>query len=200
MSKMEPTEFLNDRYTAMEERLAVSWERREKNRGARNKPTLCSLFDSRPPLQSTVVFFSIQSPLSPLVSRPLLLSTSPFHSLQIVRKRLNRPLTLAEKVSKAEGTGCELGRERELFGLDPARGLFFCSVCPSKDESPFSLPLPLFVLFARPPPLANLYSRSYRPPLRDEERDFAIRMGEKSAEERERERERESKPPPPPLV
>lgn len=29
MSKMEPNDYLNDRYAAMEERLAVSWRWRE---------------------------------------------------------------------------------------------------------------------------------------------------------------------------
>ena len=67
MSKMEPDEYINDRYKAIEERLAVGAAAGAKNTCIRGSALL----------------------------------TACMPRSQVVRKRLNTPLTLAEKVGKA---------------------------------------------------------------------------------------------------
>lgn len=75
MSKMEPTEFINDRYAAMEERLAVSGssfagERRRKNR---KREQTVSFFFSRQGRQGQTdeFFFSCSSIASSFFSTKL---------------------------------------------------------------------------------------------------------------------------------
>lgn len=72
MSRLEPTEFINDRYAKMEENLAVRFV------GQLGEP-----------------FFLCVSAFGAPANRPRSPSSPP---PQIVRRRLNRPLTLAEKV------------------------------------------------------------------------------------------------------
>ena len=90
MSKMEPTEYLNDRYTAMEERLAVS------RRGVREvtsgiKPTL--RLPTAAALELTVVF------------RPLflqVLTASLLHSIPPETDRPQAPQPPADAGRKGE--------------------------------------------------------------------------------------------------
>jgi hypothetical protein len=85
MSRFEENEFINDRYAAMEERLAVSFV----------SPLV--LFPRSPRARA-------RSPAKQqkLTARSLALllvnSPLPKNKRQIVRKRLNKPMTLAEKV------------------------------------------------------------------------------------------------------
>jgi hypothetical protein len=93
MSKVEPDEFINDRYKAIEERLSVS--------RARFRRTCKSLQADE---CATAAEWCVRTPPPP----------------QIVRKRLNQPLTLAEKVRGAQGvdrSGGSIDSNRRLHGL-----------------------------------------------------------------------------------
>jgi len=163
MSKMEPTEYLNDRYTAMEERLAVSrsGEMKSRERGAWNKPTLVRPHEreNRPPLNQPSFFSSFQVLWSHGLSSLLRFIPPP---KQIVRKRLNRPLTLAEKVSEIERRRRGRERRRDERGRESSisRAFFFFSFSALTRGRPFFF-LPFFA--PRSSSLANLCSRSYRP-------------------------------------
>ena len=94
LSKFEPNESLNDRYAAMEKRLAVrdgalegwSWA------GSRAEKSMIDLLLPR----DCCLLLVMQG----LFSHDLALRDPSLNPqwIQIVRKRLNRPLTLAEKV------------------------------------------------------------------------------------------------------
>lgn len=80
LSKFEPNETLNSRYAAMEKRLAVSFE-----------------------AFSMIKFDAAVHTCLPGKAWRLEVLDSPLYIVchaQVVRKRLNRPLTLAEKVSQ----------------------------------------------------------------------------------------------------
>jgi hypothetical protein len=103
MSKFEPGEYINDRYQAIEERLSVSWRRVRAHKFCH----IPSIFQR-------------------------LLHTTRVPSPQIVRKRLNRPLSLAEKVwrasSKRSGRACNM----------PAVGLVSVWVWGEVEEAPWT--------------------------------------------------------------
>lgn len=87
MSKFEPTEFLDDRYKKMDERLEVRMP--AVHACAWAQPQHCSHGLRRSSCACSRASFEFQARfLQPLLR------------VQVVRKRLNHPLTLAEKVSR----------------------------------------------------------------------------------------------------
>jgi hypothetical protein len=77
MSRVEPDQYINDRYQAIEDRLKVS--QLKVSARCRHCPHFSQL--------------------------ALLPCSPPPRLVQVVRKRLNRPLTYAEKVSTQQGCG-----------------------------------------------------------------------------------------------
>jgi hypothetical protein len=113
MSRFEADEFINDRYAAMEQRLQV--RRRRQSAGSSRAQITCAATQQRRP-GAAQADQSMRAPVC-CVLQPH--TFTPAHTpntlpcVQIVRKRLNKPMTLAEKVCRApQGAGVDAAATR----------------------------------------------------------------------------------------